>query len=277
MSTKKIHIKWETIDGRPARVWCVFPQNRWPDADERPPLLLIHGLGCSGHTWKPTLRFLAEQGVDRPVYAPDMPGYGRSAFAGKVLGIAEMADWNVRLLDLLGVGRAHLAGNSMGCQVALALARRHPERVGALVLSGATDGKDLIPLWRTVAGLLADVLMEPPAYNLRLLWMYAQQGVPRYLITARKMNQDEPVDRAGEVRAPVLVLRGERDLIVPDRAARALAAALPNGQYRFVEGAAHAMQFGAPETFAPLALDFWRRAEAGFSANGAAGGHVGGE
>ena len=66
----------------------------------------------------------------------------------------ELADWAVRLMDALGVDRAHLAGNSMGCQVALALARRHPARVGGLVLVGPTAGERYIPFWRYALGLL---------------------------------------------------------------------------------------------------------------------------
>jgi pimeloyl-ACP methyl ester carboxylesterase len=59
----------------------------------------------------------------------------------------ELADWAARFLDAQGIARAHVAGNSMGGQVALALARRHPTRVGGLVLAGPTMGRHLIPAW----------------------------------------------------------------------------------------------------------------------------------
>ena len=77
-------------------------------------------------------------GLSCPVFVPDLPGFGCSPGPREVLGMEDLADWTARLMETLGVTRAHLAGNSMGCQVALALARRQPERVGAG--SGWADG-----------------------------------------------------------------------------------------------------------------------------------------
>src|SRR5262249_5561206 len=142
-SRNPIRTRWEQVDGKRVRLWMLLPQGgEWPDAATHSPILLIHGLGCSVRAWGPAFRSFATMGLNRPVYAMDMPGYGRSQDPNHVLGIAELADWTTRLIDVLGIPRVHVAGNSMGCQVALALARRHPERVGGLVLTGGTDGGD---------------------------------------------------------------------------------------------------------------------------------------
>ncbi|MES4793041.1 MAG: hypothetical protein C4321_08700, partial [Chloroflexota bacterium] len=100
------------------------------------PLLLLHGLGCSSAAWAPTLRALQQQGLGQPVFAPDLPGYGASPGPETALGIDALADWAARFLDALGVARVCVAAHSMGCQVALALARRHPDRAGRVVLGG---------------------------------------------------------------------------------------------------------------------------------------------
>jgi pimeloyl-ACP methyl ester carboxylesterase len=149
----------------------------------------------------------------------------------------------------------------MGCQVALALARRHPERVGGLVLVGPTLGTGSISFPRYVAGLLGDVFLETMLYNGTLLRMYWQMGTRRYLATVRKMIEDDPLAQAGSVRAPCLILRGERDVIIPDAEARKLAAWLPGGAFLEIPGTAHAVQFNAPEAFVQAALPFWERAE----------------
>jgi pimeloyl-ACP methyl ester carboxylesterase len=167
-----------------------------------------------------------------------------------------LADWSARLLDTLEIERAHVAGNSMGSQVALALARRHPERVAGLVLAGPTTGAHFLPLRRYLLGLIADGVREPPRYNRVLLRMYLQMGLRRYLATAREMLEDDPVAAAAAVTAPCLIVRGERDAIVPAEAARKLAAALPQGRYTEVPGSAHAVQFDAPEQFNRIALAF---------------------
>ena len=246
------------VDGRP--VQChVLDASPAPSTPLSLPLLFLHGLGCSSEAWKRALVELARRGLPHPVFVPDMPGFGCSPGPDETLGMEDLADWAARLLDALGVPKVHVAGNSMGGQVALALARRHPERVGGLVLVGSTVGEDYVPAWRYAAGLLVDGTREPFVYNVLLARMYAQQGIPRYLATTQKMLEDEPLRHADEVRAPCLVLRGGRDGIIPDAVARRLAAALPRGEFRRLEGASHALNFSRAPEFIQIALEFWER------------------
>ena len=261
MSANLTRIEILTVDDRPVR--CRILDTSSSSALHSPlPLLFLHGLGCSSDAWRPALNYLAQRQLDCPVFAPDMPGYGHSPGPREALGMAELADWTVRLMDALEIEKAHLAGNSMGCQVALALARRHPQRVGGLVLVGPTAGEKYIPLWRYALGLLLDGCREPLVYTALLTRMYLEMGVPRYLATTVKMLQDEPIVHAAEVHAPCLILRGQYDGIIPDSVARRLAAALPAGEFHRLRGAAHALQFSRPQEFVEIALDFWARAEA---------------
>lgn len=221
------------------------------------PVILLHGLGCSAEAFRPTLEVMAARQVDFPVYVPDMPGFGCSPGPKKSLTIPELADWLARVLDALGIAQAHVAGNSLGGQVLLALARRHPKRVGRIVLVGSTVGGQYISLARYAAGLFLDGIQEPLYYTVVLSRMYFQMGLVRYVGTTLAMLDDEPLENIEEVQAPCLVLRGENDGIIPDPVARRLAAALPNGQFRRLAGSAHAMQFGRPREFTEVALAFW--------------------
>ena len=126
---------------------------------------------------------------------------------------------------------------------------------------GPTAGEQYVSAWRYALGLLVDGVQEPPNYNLRLVRMGVQMGVPRFLATTRKMLEDEPLRHADEVRAPCLIVRGERDGIIPDPVARRLAAALPRSAFRRLYGAAHALQFSRPREFVETALPFWAEAE----------------
>ena len=220
-------------------------------------MVLLHGLGCSADAWRPTLGALARRRVDFPVFVPDMPGFGCSPGPKKAMTVPELADWLARVLDTLGIPQAHFAGNSLGGQVLLALARRHPARVGRLVLVGSTVGGQYISLARYAAGLVMDGLQEPLRYTAVLAYMYAQMGFVRYLATTQAMLEDEPLEYVDEILAPCLVMRGARDGIIPDAVARRLAAALPHGQFRRLSGSAHAMQFARPREFAEVALSFW--------------------
>jgi pimeloyl-ACP methyl ester carboxylesterase len=254
--------EWTVLEERQVRLF-VAPSDGEPSDDPlKLPLLLIHGLGCSGETWDPTLREMRRRDLTCSTIAPDMPGYGRSmGWPRDALGMEDMADWLIKLLDQRGINRAHLAGNSMGCQVALAMARRHADRVGGIVLQGPTTGERIVPAWRYVTGLIADTIYENPAYTLRLLKMYTQMGPYRYAITVKKMLEDDPFATIGQVKAPCLVIRGGNDAIVSDKVARRLAAALPDAVYLPLDSAAHAIEFNNPREFVDAMLTFLTRAE----------------
>jgi len=254
MSHEPSRLQTLTVDGRDVGVRTLDAFHVNPEAL---PVILLHGLGCSADAWRPTVDVLASRQVDFPVYVPDMPGFGCSPGPKKALSVPELADWLARVLDALGVSQAHFAGNSLGGQVLLALARRHPARVGRLVLVGSTVGGQYISLARYAVGLVLDGLQEPLYYSVVLSRMYSQMGLVRYLATTRAMLEDEPLEHIDEVQAPCLVLRGENDGIIPDAVARRLAAALPNGQFRRLAGSAHAMQFSRPREFTEVALSFW--------------------
>ena len=85
------------------------------------PLLLVHGLGSSGHAWEPVLEPLAEA---RRLIVPDLPGHGASpaegdsgTFAGLVRSVAE---W----LEGEGLTGVDMVGSSLGGRLVLELARR---------------------------------------------------------------------------------------------------------------------------------------------------------
>lgn len=108
------------------------------------PLLLIHGGGTDNASisW---FRAFAEFGGDRPVYALDLPGFGETSGIAPLGDAAAMADFVARVTAELGLARVALAGCSMGGEVALNVALRHPELVEALILV-APGG--LIPVFR---------------------------------------------------------------------------------------------------------------------------------
>ncbi|WP_368820061.1 alpha/beta fold hydrolase [Kocuria arenosa] len=99
----------------------------------RYPLVLVHGGGTdsSSISW---YRLVEPLAADREVWAVDLPGFGTSMDVAPVGGPGRMADVLAEALAALGVGPAAVCGVSMGGDVALNLALRHPERVAGLVL-----------------------------------------------------------------------------------------------------------------------------------------------
>ena len=228
------------------------------DAAGKPPLLLIHGISCCTGTWTPFVEELARRNDGPALIVPDLPAHGESAPPPRVLGITEFADWLEWLLRDLEAGAVDVMGHSMGCQVALALADQYPARVRRLVLLGPTTGGRHVSTPRNFAGLIADSRLESKPYNALLTRMFWRMGPLHYVLTARKMQRDDAHLHAARVAAPTLVLQGERDAIIPRRAATDLARVLPTSEYAPVPGA-HAAQYSHPAPTADRVLDFLRR------------------
>jgi pimeloyl-ACP methyl ester carboxylesterase len=251
-----LQIEWLTVDGRRVRYRRVPPakvEAARTTLDR--PLLLIHGLAGSSDVWLRTLHCLADEQLDQPVVAPDMPGYGESWGPPGAMGIEALAEWTTRFLDALAIPAAHVAAHSMGCQVALPLAGRYPKRVGCMALTGPTTGRRLMPVWRYALGL-ANTFREPLSYKPTALRLYRQMGFRRYVATVREMLEHDPLLDIHAVKAPCLVVCGEWDAIIPAAVARALAGALPCGRFVSIPRAGHVVPYHQPAAFTRALLEF---------------------
>jgi pimeloyl-ACP methyl ester carboxylesterase len=149
------------------------------------------------------------------------------------------------LLDEAGVERAVVAGHSWGAGVALAMAKRRPERVGALVLvCPVTPGARLGRLDRVLAGkragpllaragfLGAGVALARPALRRRIephmpgsdtsRWPELARAWRSFWVEQRALIDDLPT-LSGPLAMPIIVLVGARDHVTDPRAARSYA------------------------------------------------------
>ena len=105
----------------------------------RTPLLVLHGAFMSADAMKPLVDpFVA----GRPVIAIDARGHGRSGGVDGPLSYDRMADDAAAVLAKLGVKQADVLGYSMGASTAVALAVRHPEKIGKQVILSGTSTLD---------------------------------------------------------------------------------------------------------------------------------------
>jgi pimeloyl-ACP methyl ester carboxylesterase len=208
-----------------------------------PPVVLVHGLGVSSRYMVPTARCLAPH---FPTLAPDLPGFGRSQRPDRVLDVPGLADALAGWMRARALPPAVLLANSLGCQVAVDLALRHPDLVGWLLLAGPTGDPAVRGLPHYAWRLLRDFPRESPTLVLVEIWDYLRAGPQRVIGTAQAMLRDSVVAKLPLVRQPTVVVRGERDPICPQAWAEEAVRRLPRGRLVVVPGAAHVVNYSAP-------------------------------
>jgi pimeloyl-ACP methyl ester carboxylesterase len=241
------------------------------------PLLCIMGWRANLDWWPEP--FLARLEARRTLVLFDNRGAGRTGDPGGLFTMAQMADDAADLLDRLGLARADVLGVSMGGMIAQELVLRHPERVQRLVLAsthcGRRSGVRAHPEARRTTWR---ILREPRKIERhlgQLLFSRRLGRADRELIAELdRVRRIAPISewaslkqylailghdtrrRLDRIRAPSLILAGERDLMVPADNARVLADSIPGARLRIVPGASHALLHEHAAELAEIVGDF---------------------
>lgn len=242
-------------------------------------VLLIHGFGGDLDNWLFNIDALA---AGNTVIALDLPGHGPSPAPIPEPSVPGLGRAVLDFLDAADVPAAHLVGHSLGGAIALYLAAEAPDRVrsatlvcpaglGADVDRGYIDGFVTSGSRRQLKPVLENLFADPGLVNRSLV-----DGVLRYkrldgvteslqaladgVFPDGAQGWVEPGSIAG-LAAPVLVVWGAEDRIVP--AAHADAAATAGATVEIVEGAGHMVQMEAAPRVNALIAAHVARAAAG--------------
>jgi pimeloyl-ACP methyl ester carboxylesterase len=248
---------------RRARVQAGPYRLHYLEAGSGPPLLLVHGLASSAtQDWG---RLIAPLGRRFHVFAPDLPGFGRSERpAGADYSIPMQVEAVRGFMDAVGLRRARVAGLSMGGWIVCRLAGSHPERVERLV---AVDAAGMRPDGPPIP---AQVLLPQDAEGVRRLVAAVRHKAPAppgFLardILERRQREEWIVRRAllsmaagrdwlngtlGRADMPVLVVWGKQDRLIPVDYAAPLAAEFPRAELKVLDGCGHVPVADCPEAF----------------------------
>ncbi len=227
------------------------------------PIVLLHSLGVSGAVWDPLVPALP---AGARVLRPDLRGHGEN-WDGRPFEVEEMAADVARLLDAEGVQAAVIVGLSLGGNVALALAARHPARVAALLLADCTPwyGEGGDDFWSQRARGFEELGLEELARVQAERWFGAgfrerrpdevervlaifRSGDPRGIAAAcRALTGFDARPWLPGIAAPALVVGGTADAAVTAEQMAGLAAAIPAGELAMLQGAGHLALIERPE------------------------------
>ncbi|WP_281985274.1 alpha/beta fold hydrolase [Azonexus hydrophilus] len=204
----------------------------------------------------------------------DLPGYRETPL---------IADFDAAVADIasrLPAG-ATLAGWSIGAQLALAVAARHPDKVGKLLLVAGTtsfvqrDGWPHAMAPATLAEFAAAIRADAAGMLPRFVGGFNRGDALAKEVTRQILDLADPLPAADvldaglnwlrdvdlrpdatQVRAPTLLLHGDTDPLMPAAAAQMLAALIPGAQLELLPACAHAPFLSRPDDFLAAARRF---------------------
>jgi pimeloyl-ACP methyl ester carboxylesterase len=216
-----------------------------------PPILFLHGgMMFFDNSFASQRDYF---GANHTVIGIDQRGHGHSPDGPWKLSYKLMADDTASILEQLGVGPVDVVGHSDGAQVALLLARDHPELVHRLVISGANLGSGLTPEqaqqrreWPPdkLAAKLQQVTDLLPGFIRADYGRASPDGPDHWMAMLGKcyMMWIEPVmiqpAELKGITAPVLVMAGDHELTSIEETT-AIYRALPHGQLFIVPATGH--------------------------------------
>ena len=177
---------------------------------------------------------------------PDLRGHGRTTSSRDGWTVPGLADDLPEMLDGWGIERTHLVGYSVGGGVALHVASRYPDRIRSLVTIG-TAGR-VTPAVVANAGEFSPARLPSlrgQKYIDRLIANHypAQRGNWQRLVSETIENWCTyprlSMDDFGAIKAPALLIAGERDPLIGESDLVWLAERIPGAVYKIIPGAGH--------------------------------------
>nr|MDO8081330.1 alpha/beta hydrolase [Candidatus Freyarchaeota archaeon] len=219
------------------------------------PLVLIMGLGADARLW---ILQIPEFSKNYKVIAFDNRDAGRTSKTDINYTVDTMAEDTYNLLKKLGVEKAHVLGFSMGGMIAQSFALKYPEKVRSLILCSTTPlgpkGLGVIKMWNelieTITGLAKNPIVEQ-------LSKYFYIQLPKeFFRQCEAVEKFDVMGRLKEIKAPTLVLTGDRDTVVPIWSAKEMASKIPDAEFKVLWGSGHAIFLEKWWTFNKAVLEF---------------------
>jgi pimeloyl-ACP methyl ester carboxylesterase len=194
-----------------------------------------------------------------------------------------LADDVAAFMQAMGIGKAHIAGLSLGAAIGIWVAAKYPDTVESLSLHGGWSKTDafqrtIVEGWQVMANALGvpDMIIRaifpwcftPELYATRPDYIESLAGFVRsrpaqsvadFIQQSNAVIAHDAEAQLGRIAAPTLITFGSRDLVTSTRFAARLKSGIPNSEVLIFEGCAHAPLYEQVEEFNAKTLQFLQR------------------
>lgn len=244
-------------------------------------ILFSHGMGGNHAIWYQQVPVFASR---YRVVTWDQRGFGRSTGESGDIGPQPSVRDIEKILDHLGVERAHLVGQSMGGWATLGFAAAHPKKTHSVVLADTIGGiftPDIKDAFEGYAELIAS---SPPPDSLPLgvhpavggqladedlaqSFLYSQIGgltpSPSPVTISRLLASIDLTDGLEGLNAPLLFVVGDNDPIFPPSLIAQAAELVPDSDVVVIPDTGHSPYFERPADWNRIVLEFLQRSSRG--------------
>lgn len=258
-------------------------QIHYNDCGQGPALFCFHGGGPGANAWDNSKHNIDELGDHFRCIVMDMPGYGGSD-KGVKIGDTPLdvfcAQLVLGLMDQLGIDKAHLYGSSQFCPTCVRFGVEYPDRIGKIILqaSGVARGANYFTASppegiKSLAEYAGNPIRENMVKMMHLFIpkdelcteemidaRFAAAQIPGHLAGRREMAASKNSDLmpiVGRLKAPVLVVWGHQDKMVPWEGALSSLALIPDVRIHiWGGGTGHFVEYEKAEEFNKLLIGF---------------------
>ena len=240
------------------------------------PLIMIMGYSATMDLWSP--RVIRALAAHYRVIIFDNRGMGLTSASDKEFSIELFADDTARLMDALGIKRAHVLGYSMGTGIAQELVLRYPQKVSKLILYAADcGGKEGINPTPETLHQLTDTTCSPQERADRLIklilpeeWLKKHPDLQNYLPFPKEPISNENINRQtkamlgwngafsrlAQIKQQTLLIAGTEDVLTPPENSLLMVQHIPRVWLIQIKGGGHGLMYQWPDRFSKCLLVF---------------------
>jgi len=249
------------------------------------PIILLHGWGVDSDKYSVLAEYLSEVKSEKlkvksyRICLLDFPGFGKSDTPPEAWGVNEYVELVKKFSNILKLEKFILIGHSFGGRIAIKFSAQYPEKLKALILTGAAGIKHPLTFRQKIFYILAKtgkIIFSLPLIDRleksaqKLLYKAAQekdyheaQGAMRE--TFKKVTAEDLTPCLKKIKNPTLLVWGEQDRSTPLDDAKVMNLKIESAggrtELEIVNEANHSLPYQIPEKFAKIVSDFIKKYE----------------